>query len=357
MSTYVLTYSLKNFLKIFLNILVILLFIFSILLASANLLGRPTFIAITNGYSMYPVLKSGDIVIAIPEPLAGKITNGSIIVFRDPDYGKIPGYPPYIIHEVVSVLPNDTFITKGVNDNFIDQIYMPPVTPSEIYAKAVLIDGKPLVIPYLGQILLSARGNIITTIVIFAILIAVLVGIDERKKIRRVALPRRALLLFFTIVLFSIFIIISSTSTYSFFVVYSVSHQEGILAGGVNEVSAINLQVLLYNQSKSYTFSVTDKLMLPEVVIITVEGNGTYTVNPKIITLYPGKSELVNLTVVGKGYEGLHQLLIKVYVIVALIPLGELLGSPLYTLFLYSALDTLCLLFPISVIIARGEEW
>ncbi|MCH4816297.1 MAG: S24/S26 family peptidase [Saccharolobus sp.] len=352
--SYFLYYALAKSFKILINILLILLVVFSIIITSSNLFGRPTFLAITYGYSMFPVLKPGDVVLTIPEPLAGPITNGSIIVFKDPDYGKIPGYPPYIIHQVISRLPNDTFITKGVNNNFIDQIYMPPITPSEVYGKAILINGRPLIFPYLGQIIVFLRSNIIFTIVLFSILIFLNTGISKKGK--AIKFSKVAFTISLGIVIFSFLLILSTIFTTYTTIVYSISNQQGILAGGVNQPSAVNLGVILYNQSKQYSYSVSDKLLFPVVVTINVLGKGNYSITDNYFILYPKQSRNVTITILGSGYKGLHQLLVKTYVIVTLLPFSINMNAPLLSLLLYTSINTLALLSFIIIVIVAGNK-
>lgn len=141
----------KPVLNVLFKLLLIIILVFSIAVVSANLDGRPLFVAFTNGYSMYPFLKPGELVLIVPEPLAGKIDVGNIVVFHDPDYGKIPGYPPYIIHQVVNITKGG-LITKGINDNYVDQLYMPPVTNGQIYGKLLVVDGNPVVVPGIGSL-------------------------------------------------------------------------------------------------------------------------------------------------------------------------------------------------------------
>lgn len=354
MSSYFLYYTLVKSFKILINILLVLLIVFSIVITFSNLFGRPTFLAITYGYSMFPVLKPGDVIITIPEPLAGPITNGSIIVFKDPDYGKIPGYPPYIIHQVIRILPNGTFITKGVNNNFIDQIYMPPITPSEVYGKAILINGRPLIIPYLGQIIVFLRTNIIFTIILFSILIFANTGISKKGK--TIKFSKVAFTISLGVIIFSLLLILSTVFTTYTTIVYSVSNQQGILVGGVNQPSAVNLGVILYNQSRQYSYSVSDKLLFPVVISINVLGKGNYTINDNYFILYPRQSHNVTITIVGSGYKGLHQLIVKTYVIVTLLPFSININDPFLSLLIYTSINTLALLSLIIILVISGDK-
>ncbi|AAY81101.1 S24/S26 family peptidase [Sulfolobus acidocaldarius] len=356
-------YSLKV-LKIIGKVFALIVLIFSIFLTFTNLMGRPTFVAITYGYSMFPYLKPGDVAITIPEPVAGKITNGSIVVIKDPDYGVLPGYPPYIIHQVINVLPNGSFVTKGINDNFVDQIYMPPVTVSNIYAKLLVINNNPVVIPYLGEILNSARLNLIPSVGMLALLGISFAVLDRRnnksKKRRKINnseyVNLKIVVFFLSIFVFSVFVIMASAQTSNTTVVYLVSRTPGYLYGGTLQSSSVNLGVLLYNQTKSYVFNITNRLEIPEIVTVNLQGDGneSYNVTPShSFILYPGQEKSINLTVKSVGNQGLHELLVEAFVIPTLFPLSLNVVSPILSLFLYSILNTFLVLIVISLLISR----
>ena len=56
MSSYFLYYTLVKSFKMLINILLILLIVFSIVITSSNLFGRPTFLAITYGYIVFFII-------------------------------------------------------------------------------------------------------------------------------------------------------------------------------------------------------------------------------------------------------------------------------------------------------------
>lgn len=94
--------------------------------------------AITSG-SMWPALKTGDLVLI--KGVKGKedMKIGDIIVYRN-EKG-------FTIHRVIK-LNDETVITKGDANNISDA----PVKYGEIIGKTVSFDSKPFRIPYLGKI-------------------------------------------------------------------------------------------------------------------------------------------------------------------------------------------------------------
>lgn len=95
--------------------------------------------SITSG-SMWPVLKKGDLVFIKGVDDKKDIQKGDIVVYKNVQYG-------FAIHRVISI-SNDTVITKGDANNTQDA----PINAGEIIGKTVNFKGKPLRIPYLGNI-------------------------------------------------------------------------------------------------------------------------------------------------------------------------------------------------------------
>ncbi|MDK6028417.1 signal peptidase I [Ignisphaera sp. 4213-co] len=95
---------------------IVLLLIFLLLYANiAYYVWKQITIAVVEGYSMNPLLHDGDIVLILP---ANKINLGDIIVFKN-DYNE------YVIHRVVGIINcsgKNLYITKGDNNQFIDQV-------------------------------------------------------------------------------------------------------------------------------------------------------------------------------------------------------------------------------------------
>ncbi|MEM0026580.1 MAG: signal peptidase I [Ignisphaera sp.] len=95
----------------------VLLLLLILLLLYANLayyLWKQITIAVVEGYSMYPLLHDGDIVLIIP---SDNIHLGDIIIFRN-DYNE------FVIHRVIGIINcsgKNLYMTKGDNNQFVDQ--------------------------------------------------------------------------------------------------------------------------------------------------------------------------------------------------------------------------------------------
>jgi len=101
--------------------------------------------AITSG-SMWPTLKSGDLVLIRGISAAGDIQNGDIVVYQN--------HRGFTIHRVVAK-NNDTFITKGDANNVFDI----PVPYAALVGKAVVWRGKPVRMPLLGNLSIFLNQN------------------------------------------------------------------------------------------------------------------------------------------------------------------------------------------------------
>lgn len=94
--------------------------------------------AITSG-SMWPVLKTGDLVLIKGVKGKSDIKIGDIIVYRN-QIG-------FTIHRVVK-MNNETVVTKGDANNISDM----PIGYSDIIGRAVIFNNNPFRIPMLGKI-------------------------------------------------------------------------------------------------------------------------------------------------------------------------------------------------------------
>ncbi len=104
-------------------------------------------IAVVDGYSMFPVLRMGDIVFSYKCP-PQDIHVGDIIIYRGID-GKL------IIHRVIKVIIRDGeyyYVTKGDNNPIEDYFEFtgPGVPYSRVVGKVFDINGAVFKIPYLG---------------------------------------------------------------------------------------------------------------------------------------------------------------------------------------------------------------
>jgi signal peptidase I len=101
--------------------------------------------AITSG-SMWPVLKTGDLVFVQGGIIKADLHIGDVVVYRNRVNNTLT------IHRVVK-LNDDTFVTRG-DANFSDDS---PASYADIIGKNLTLFGRPLRIPYLGSITIFAN--------------------------------------------------------------------------------------------------------------------------------------------------------------------------------------------------------
>ena len=101
-------------------------------------------VAVVDGYSMFPLLKEGDIVFSY-KPSPDEIRPGDIIIYN------VGGR--YIIHRVVEVIKRGKqyyYLTRGDNNEAPDFYYQPGVPYNKVEGKVVAIGNLTFKIPYLG---------------------------------------------------------------------------------------------------------------------------------------------------------------------------------------------------------------
>ena len=124
--------------------LLIAVFLLSLILG--QVLGHPFLISYVESESMEPTLDTGDGFFVVPQPLAGEVAVGDVIVFESQD----PAQGPFTTHRVVDVTP-EGYITQGDANAFTDQdAGDPPITDGEIVGTALEFRGAVVPIPYLG---------------------------------------------------------------------------------------------------------------------------------------------------------------------------------------------------------------
>lgn len=94
--------------------------------------------AITSG-SMWPALKKGDMVFIKGIQSREEIAIGDILVYQN--------FLGFTIHRVEEI-NEDTVVTKGDANNVADS----PVKYEDIIGKTVTFQGKPIRIPFLGNV-------------------------------------------------------------------------------------------------------------------------------------------------------------------------------------------------------------
>ncbi|ADI32280.1 signal peptidase I [Staphylothermus hellenicus] len=118
--------------------------------------GSTTPIAVVKGYSMFPILREGDIVFAY-RPSPNEIRVGDIIIYKGLN-GEL------IIHRVIKVIINGNkyyYVTKGDNNPFPDYPeFRGPGIPYERVEGVVLeINGSIFKIQYLGYLSIWFHGG------------------------------------------------------------------------------------------------------------------------------------------------------------------------------------------------------
>jgi signal peptidase len=139
--------------------LAIVLVIVASLLIVGSILGQPVLLSYVETGSMEPILSPGDGFIAIPNAVAGPVEEGDVITFRAEELhgGGLT------THRVVGETERG-YITKGDANPFTDQDGdEPPVKDAQIVAQALQIDGRVVVIPYLGTVITGVQDVLSTT--------------------------------------------------------------------------------------------------------------------------------------------------------------------------------------------------
>ncbi len=140
--------NLKELLKYIILVGFILFAIFSRPILT-SITGSTTPLAVVEGYSMFPVLREGDLVFAYRPP-PSDIHVGDIIIYR-----ALTGQ--LIIHRVIKVIVYNGeyyYVTKGDN-NFapdLGQFRGPGISYDRVEGKIVILNGYVFKIPYLGYL-------------------------------------------------------------------------------------------------------------------------------------------------------------------------------------------------------------
>jgi len=68
----------------------------------------------------------------------------------------------YVTHRIIETTENGNYITLGDNNNVPDQeIGIAPLQPQNVDSKALVVNGQPLFIPYLGGLIILLQQNLI----------------------------------------------------------------------------------------------------------------------------------------------------------------------------------------------------
>jgi signal peptidase len=107
--------------------------------------------AITSG-SMWPTLKTGDMVLIRGVHGKNDIKIGDVVVYKNPSTSS--GQAEFTIHRVVK-MTDTKFTTKGDANDVEDT----PVGYDKLVGRTVTVGGNPLRIPYLGNISIMLNGS------------------------------------------------------------------------------------------------------------------------------------------------------------------------------------------------------
>ncbi|WP_394295142.1 signal peptidase I [Halovivax asiaticus] len=133
---------------------------FAILVAAlvlGQVLGQPMLLGYVASGSMEPAMETGDGFVAVPDALAGDVSEGDVIVYeaREVNGGGLT------THRVVEET-DDGYVTRGDANPFTDQDGgEPPVTDGQIVAKALQIEGTVVTIPHLGTVVMGIQSLVL----------------------------------------------------------------------------------------------------------------------------------------------------------------------------------------------------
>lgn len=116
--------------------------------------GFPAPLSYVETGSMEPTIQTGDGFVGIPAPLAGELSEGDIITFR----AQVIQGGGLTTHRIVNITSNG-YETQGDANPVRDQESgEPDVIDEQIELVVLQIDDRPVTIPYLGTIVLTAQS-------------------------------------------------------------------------------------------------------------------------------------------------------------------------------------------------------
>lgn len=137
------------------NVLQIALVLLVVAFIAGHALGQPVLVSYVETGSMEPTIGEGDGFLVVPSVLAGPPESGDVIVFQ----AETLHNGSVTTHRVVGTADNG-YVTQGDANTFPDQEGdEPPVTDDQILAKAMTVNGEPIVVPGLGRAIQAAKGT------------------------------------------------------------------------------------------------------------------------------------------------------------------------------------------------------
>ena len=183
--------------KNFKNLLIFIILLSTFVITSVDPFRSP--FGVISSSSMEPTLHRGDLVLVLKIPFE-KIQKGDIVVFRNPNNGVA------VAHRVVGKLEDGRLLTKGDNEEYLDQVRPGPVMPpidEDLYLGIVpILVGHPIKLPRIGAFLLNGLPFRIVLILLLALLL-----VPPDRSVQRSFL-RSKMIYFYSLILFSSFTIL-----------------------------------------------------------------------------------------------------------------------------------------------------
>lgn len=291
----------KTLSRIFNTVLIICILITLISAVGSAITKEPILLSVIRSNSMYPVWERGDMIIIENMNKNEKINIRDIVFFKSED-GNLAGQG-WIAHRVIAGNLDQGFITKGDANDYTDQESdgAGPIQRDWIAGRALTIGEKPIVIPKLGFLSLWAEKyqNNPYTLPIFAVVLAVIIGIGELKsgQKRKKKNTGLELQLIYIIAGVTISIIIGATmiaSSQRLNLVYEVSDKsQGVLMG-----SAVGILKVGDEVSKPLTELNNGGVFKLIGAITTIDEQ--IKLSHKNVPLSPGQQIDTTFTVVGE---------------------------------------------------------
>lgn len=301
-----------------------------------HVLGQPLLLGYVESDSMAPTLESDDGFIALPPALAGPPERGDIVVYRAEhlDGGGLT------THRVID-RTDQGYVTKGDANPFSDQAGPEsPVMPEQIEAVALRLGGNVVEIPNAGTVVTGTRDVLAAVQVRLAMLfgsrrllgtqglgylffaVAVgLYGLDAWRKRGRVREGRRRTRetgtnLHTVVALSALLVVAGGTLAMS--------------GGGVEQFDVVSvesesprLDVIKQGTNESVPYNVTNRGLLPEVVLFESDSKGI-GVEPATLTVPGGSMVNATLTLAAPPQTGYYRRSLAEHRYLAVLPEGHI---------------------------------
>ncbi len=245
------------------NLLVYLLVAIVILAAVGSRIAQhPFLLTVVRSYSMYPLLRRGDVVLLAPLSTNSQVQLDDVILFRT-EGGRLAS-EGWIIHRVIDGDENG-YITKGDNNPKSDQDDSEesvPIKREWVAANAIKLGGAPVKIPLLGYIPLWAgelkeKPGILVAGTVVAAIALVIVEMRTKRKNRMPRLLQLPLVYLISGLVLSVVTALTMLASSQYTVLtYGVSSSStGVLMGSTVGILQVGQQVekpLADVQNKNY---------------------------------------------------------------------------------------------------------